>query len=125
MAGRNTPLQDRAQTIVAEHSDNVLWLSRQNLVLANMPGNFPGSAIRLFNAWHRQGSLADSSLAATAGAVRVFCAESDDPNAYDLAVLILQQRQTSATQHVQRKLSVILACFEVRCPTPHSLVMSF
>ena len=120
MAGRNTPVQDRAQQIVDDHEDSVLWLSRAQLNLATMPDDFPGQAMRLFQEWHRQGPLADSSLAETVRHSNEYCEHSDDAQAYGIALLILQQKQQSHTQHPQRKLSVVLACLEVGCTTPLS-----
>ena len=120
MAGRNTPIQDRAQQIVDDHENNVLWLSRAQLNLANMPADFPAQAMRLFQGWHRQGPLADNSLAETARLASEFCEHSDDDEAYTCAMLVLQQKQQSQTQHAQRKLSVVLACLEVGCTTPLS-----
>ena len=118
MAGRNTPIQDRAQQIVDDHEDDVLWLSRAQLNLANMPADFPAQAMRLFQGWHRQGPLADKSMAETTRRATEYCDGTDDAQAYDFAMLILQQKQQSHTQHAQRKLAVVLACLEVGCTTP-------
>jgi hypothetical protein len=118
MAGRNTPIQDRAQQIVDDHEEDALWLSRAQLNLQTMPAGFPAQAMRLFQGWHRQGPLADTSLAETARLASEYCEHPDDAQAYDFAMLILQQKQQSQTQHAQRKLSVVLACLEVGCTAP-------